>query len=137
MTAIVAAVTALVFVLLLVFIIGRSDDENASAFEAVVRGRTPPQVDEPPSLTSARWLVVNATTAGGLHFRVRPEIVELTEARLRDRHGIDLTHPRAPALLGDQLWAIVRPDAPPPDDRMAPGLSPAMFRSLLDRLEAL
>jgi hypothetical protein len=136
-TAIVAVVTALVFVVLLVFIIGRPGHEAPSAFEHAVRGESPANVDEPPSLTAARWLVVNATTTGGLYFRVRPAIVELTEARLRDRHGIDLTHPRAPELVGEPLWDVVRPDARVPDDRMAPGLSPATFRSLLDRLEAL
>jgi hypothetical protein len=134
---IVVIVSALASILLLM-VLGRTDDAAESAFDAAVRPvPAPPPPDEPASLTAARWLVVNATTSGGLHFRVRPAIADLTEARLRDRHGISLSHPRAPALLGDELWAIVRPDAPAPDDRMAPGLSPSKFRSLLDRLEAL
>ena len=137
MNAIVAVVSALAFILLLMVLIGRRDDATESAFDAAIRPTPAPPPEEPASLTAARWLVVNATTSGGLHFRVRPAIVGLTEARLRDRHGISLSHPRAPALLGDELWAIVRPDAPAPDDRMAPGLSLSKFRSLLDRLEAL
>ena len=137
MTAIVAVATTLVLVVLLAFVIGRTDERSPSAFDAAIRAPSPPAFDEPPSLTSARWLVVNATTAGGLHFRVRPALAELTESRLRDRHGIDLSHPRAPDLLGDELWAIVRPDSPEPADRMAAGLSPAMFRTVLDRLESL
>ena len=137
MNTIVAVVSALAFILLLMVLVGRSDDAAESAFDAAIRPAPTPPPDEPASLTAARWLVVNATTSGGLHFRVRPAIVGLTEARLRDRHGISLSHPRAPALLGDELWAIVRPDAPAPDDRMGPGLSLSKFRSLLDRLEAL
>ena len=137
MNAIVALVSALAFLLLLVVLIGRTDDGAESAFDAAIRPAPAPPPEEPSSLTAARWLVVNATTSGGLHFRVRPAIVALTEDRLRDRHGISLSHPRAPAILGDELWAIVRPDAPAPDDRMGPGLSPSKFRSLLDRLEVL
>jgi hypothetical protein len=72
-----------------------------------------------------------------LHFRVRPVLVELTEARLRSSHGIGLSHPGARTVVGDELWGIVRPDARTPDDRMAPGLSPATLRTLLDRLEML
>jgi hypothetical protein len=137
MTAIVAALTAVAFLVLLMSVFRRSGDESASVFDAAVRPASPLSADEPQSLTAARWLVVNATTAGGLHFRVRPAIIELTEARLRDRHGIDLAHRDAPAIVGEPLWSVVRPDASAPDDRMAPGLSPSTFRSLIDRLEAL
>lgn len=137
MNAIVAAASALAFLLLLVVMVGRTDDATESAFDAATRPKPPHRPEEPASLTAARWLVVNATTAGGLYFRVRPAIVGLTEARLRDRHGIGLSHPRAPSVLGEELWAIVRPDAPAPDDRMAPGLPPSKFRSMLERLEAL
>jgi hypothetical protein len=134
---IVAVVSALAFILLLMVLIGRNDDAGESAFDVAIRPAPVLPPAEPASLTAARWLVVNATTSGGLHFRVRPAIVALTEDRLRDRHGISLSHPRAPTILGEELWAIVRPDAPPADDRMGRGLSPSKFRSLLDRLEAL
>jgi hypothetical protein len=135
--AIVAAVSALAFLVLVAVLMRRAGDDAESAFAAAIRPAPAPAADEPASLTAARWLVVNATTAGGLHFRVRPTIVGLTEDRLRDRHGIDLSHPRAPAILGEELWAVVRPDAPAPHDRMAPGLSLPDFRAMLDRLEAL
>ena len=71
-------------------------------------------VDLGSSATETRRTV----SAGGLHYRVRPVLVELTEARLRDSHGIDLAHPRAATVVGDALWPIVRPDAPVPHDRM-------------------
>ena len=136
MSALVVGFSALAFVLLLVLLANRGDDAPPS-FDAVVRAPAAPSPPEPPSFKSARWLVVNAATAGGLHFRVRPTLVELTEARLRSSHDIDLAHPSARTVLGDALWGIVRPDARPPDDRMAPGLSPSMLRTLLDRLETL
>jgi hypothetical protein len=68
---------------------------------------------------------------------VRPTLVELTDARLRDRHGLDLGHPNAGALVGEPLWSIVRPDARAPDNRMESGLTPTAMRAVLDRLDAL
>ena len=137
MSALVVGFSALAFVLLLVLLVARGDAGAEPAFDAAVRARGAPTPEEPASLKSARWLVVNAVSAGGLHFRVRPVLVELTAARLRASHGIDLTHPDAPAVVGDPLWQIVRPDAPAPNDRMAPGMSPSMLRTVLDRLEML
>ena len=137
MSALVVGVSAIAFVVVLVLLFEGGDVGADPAFDAAVRAPAASAAEEPASLKSARWLVVNASTAGGLHFRVRPVLVELTEARLRGSHGMDLTHPGAPAVLGDALWAIVRPDARSPDNRMAPGLSPSMLRPILDRLETL
>ena len=137
MSALIVGFSALAFVLLLLLLVDRRDVDAEPAFEAAVRARVPPPLEEPASLKSARWLVVNAVSAGGLHYRVRPVLVELTVARLRDSHGIDLAHPRAATVVGDALWQIVRPDAPAPHDRMAPGMSPSMLRDALDRLEML
>ena len=136
MSALVVGFSALAFALLLVLLVDRGHDD-APSFAAVVRAPAAPAPPEPASFKSARWLVVNAATAGGLHFRVRPVLVELTEARLRSSHGIDLAHSGAQTVVGDALWGIVRPDARAPDDRMAPGLTPSMLRTLLDRLETL
>lgn len=136
MSVLVVGLSALAFVLLLVLLVDRDDDRPPS-FDAIVRTPAAPPPEEPPSFKAARWLVVNASTAGGLHFRVRPVLIELADARLRANHGIDLRHRAAQTVVGDALWAIVRPDARPPDDRMAPGLSPSMLRSVLDRLEVL
>jgi len=137
MSVIIVVLSAAAFIGLLTLLVGRGSGDEAPTFDAIVRAHPEARPDEPASLKSARWLVVNAATAGGLHFRVRPTLVELTDARLRNNHGIDLKHPGAQAVVGDSLWAIVRPDARPPDDRMAPGLSPSMLRVILDRLEML
>lgn len=137
MSVAVVALSATAFVVLLTLLAGRGDDDAPPTFDAIVRTPAAPPPDEPASFKSARWLVVNAATAGGLHFRVRPILVELTDARLRANHGMHLHHPGAPAVVGDSLWTLVRPDARPPDDRMAPGLSPSMLRVVLDRMELL
>ena len=137
MSAIVVGLSAIAFAVLLLLLFDRGDKGGEPAFDAAVRTPAAAPPEEPASLKSARWLIVNASTAGGLHFRVRPVFIELTEARLRASHGMDLAHPGAPAVLGEALWAIVRPDARSPDNRMAPGLSPSMLRPVLDRLETL
>lgn len=137
MTASVVVLTATAFLVVIVLLVRRVGGDTAPALDAALRSADPPVPKEPASLTSARWLVANASTAGGLHFRVRPVLVELTDARLRRQHGLDLAHPGAGAVVGEDLWAIVRPDALAPDDRMAPGISLATLAAALDRLERL
>ena len=136
MSALVVVAAALVVLLLLALLVDRDATDDSVFTATLARGAAPPE-EQPASLTAARWLVVNASTTGGLHFRARPVLTELTDARLRAGHGIDLAHPRAAALVGEPLWSIVRPDAPTPDDRMARGLTPGAMRAALDRLEAL
>ncbi len=137
MTASMVVLCAAAFLAVIVVLMQRDDAEATSAFEDTVGVAKPTAPKEPDGLTAARRLVGNAGTAGGLHFRVRPALVELTEARLRRHHGIDLSHLRAAEVVGEELWVIVRPDAPAPHDRMAPGMSIATFSAALDRLERL
>jgi hypothetical protein len=136
MTWIIVAITGLAVAILLVFLV---DERGArdTAFNRATQRVRPRADDQPKSLVDAHRLVVNAGTAGGLHFRVRPALIELTDARLRRGHGVDLTHPTAGTIVGEPLWSIVRPDARAPHDRMAAGLDPATFRAALDRLEEL
>jgi hypothetical protein len=43
----------------------------------------------------------------------------------------------ARTLLGDEGYALVRPDRAPPEDRFAPGPSLAAVERLVERMEAL
>ena len=43
----------------------------------------------------------------------------------------------AQALLGPELWELVRPDVRPPDDRTAPGVPIAAVERIVDDLERL
>jgi hypothetical protein len=73
-----------------------------------------------------------------LHRRLRPILREIAAQRLTAGHGIDLDgRPEAArALLGEEIWELVRPDRPHPDELTASRLDAAGLRRVLDALEA-
>lgn len=78
----------------------------------------------PASLARVEREVTLATgTAFDVHFRLRPVLEPLAASLLLGR-GVDVEREpaRAQALLGPDVWELVRPDRPAPDDRTAPGL---------------
>jgi hypothetical protein len=85
-----------------------------------------------------RALEGGATSAGDLHFKLRPLLRSIAAARLGAR-GIDLDGRPAEArrLLGDELWELVRADRPRPGDMFARGPELVGVQRLLERLEAL
>jgi hypothetical protein len=40
-------------------------------------------------------------------------------------------------LLGDETWELVRPDRPPPEDRLARGIPPEALGRVVGTLEAI
>jgi hypothetical protein len=59
-----------------------------------------------------------------LHHQFRRRLRRLAADRLEADHGVDLDADRESArrLLGEQAWALLRPDLEPPDDRFGPGM---------------
>ena len=106
-------------------------------------GSTPEREEEvPASLRDFEFACRFATMPTGaydLHFRLRPVLAELAAHRLRSGHGVDLyTAPQtARVLLGEELWEVVRPERPVPDDKKGPGLSSAALKEMVSRLETL
>jgi hypothetical protein len=80
----------------------------------------------------------SGTSALDVHTRLRPVLVEIAEARL-GRRGLRLDRDaeEARALLGPEVWELVRPDRPAPASRDAPGLRPGELEQVLDALEAV
>jgi hypothetical protein len=76
--------------------------------------------------------------AGELHRGLRPVLREIAAVRLRAA-GIRLDEDQdaARAKLGDELWGLVRPGRPPPEDRLASGLRRDALSRLLTGLERL
>ncbi len=78
-------------------------------------------------------------TAFDVHYRLRPALREVAEHRLATRRGIDLE--RAPeaaqAVLGDETWAIVRPDRERPAYHHAPGVTLERVRLAVEALERI
>ncbi len=84
-----------------------------------------------------RWQV---STAGDVHFRLRPVLREVAAHRLRHGPRVDLDGSPAVArrLLGEVAFEVVRPDRPAPPDRLAPGrVTLAELAGIVERLEAL
>ena len=80
------------------------------------------------------------TTAGDFHVRLRPVLTDLARQRLATK-GLRLDLPRhrerAEALLGPEVYALVRPGLPPPDDRFAPGPGARAVEQAVAALERL
>lgn len=74
-----------------------------------------------------RELTLATSNAGNVHDRLRPLLYEIAQARL----GRDATRAR----LGDETWELIRPDAPEPHNRSAPGLSLRTIRRVIETLE--
>jgi hypothetical protein len=116
-------------------VVSGARDRAPSRFEhELLRRRLPPS--RPAELVRVEREVTLATAnQGHVYSRLRPLLREIVEARL----GVDLDrNPEAGrAQLDEETWAIVRPDAPPPADRSAPGLPLRRIRALIDGLERL
>jgi hypothetical protein len=98
--------------------------------------RAPPDSGEP---ALARELELSTYSAFHLHTRVRPVFRDVAAHRLRTRYGVELdAEPgRARELVGAAVWDVVRPDRPPPADRLARGPSVTELRLVVDELEAI
>jgi hypothetical protein len=77
-------------------------------------------------------------TAGDVQVRVRPLLREIAAPLLR-REGVrlDSEPQQARAVLGEELWDVVRPDRPRPQDWRAPGITLPELERLVQRLERL
>src|SRR2546423_4904413 len=72
-----------------------------------------------------------------LHVRLRPVLREIAAHRLLKQYGVDLDGEpaRARELIGTSAWSHVRPDRPPPADRLAPGPPLSELRDVVAELE--
>jgi hypothetical protein len=84
-----------------------------------------------------REVELGGASAYDLHYRLRPTLRELAGGLLAARRGIDLDREpdRARAVLGEEVWELVRAGREPPDDRRAPGLPPEGLARVVSTLE--
>jgi hypothetical protein len=103
--------------------------------------RTPRHTREPVAELERieREVSMAASTAFDVHFRLRPRVQRIARQLLAARRGVDIaTQPEtARRLLGEETWAVVRPDVDPPADRSGPGLDAGRLRAVVTSLEAL
>jgi hypothetical protein len=94
---------------------------------------------EPGELSLTRDLELSTWSAFHLHTRVRPVLREIAAHRLLARYAVDLDGeaPRARELVGASAWELVRPDRPPPRDRLSAGPPLGELRRVVEELEAI
>ncbi|GEM_PF-3037904 len=112
-----------------------------SALEAALSAPPPPGPARPRSLRDLEvTLRLAASRQGGqdVYFRLRPLLRRVAERRLRAGRLVELdAEPvRAKALLGDELWELLRPDASPPAQG-ARGAPVSTLAEWVERLEGL
>lgn len=108
-------------------------------FERALRARRPPEPSESAFAGMEQEIALATATADHAHRRLLPLLRTAAAARLATRHGFELERrpDLAQQLLGEQVWALLRPDRPKPDDRFGPGLSRDEIAAVIDRLETL
>jgi len=115
-----------------------AEPERSSAFDRALAAMRAP-APEPDESTLVRELELSTYNTFHFHARLRPLLRDIAAHRLRARYGVELdAEPgRAREFVATEAWEVVRPDRPPPDDRLAAGPTAAELRMLVDELEAI
>jgi hypothetical protein len=113
--------------------------EPASRFEQALRRRKPRSAQPEELLRMERELVLGSADADHAHRRLLPLLRATAAARIAARHGFELARrpEAARALLGEDVWELLRPDRPEPEDRHGPGLPQARIAAVIERVESL
>lgn len=111
----------------------------ASRFEQAFRRRKPASSQPEELLRMDRELVLGSADADHAHRRLLPLLRDTAAARIASRHGFELERrpEAARALLGEDVWELLRPDRPEPPDRHAEGVPHKSIVAVIERLEAL
>jgi len=98
--------------------------------------RHPPDSGE---LTMVNDVQQSVASTFHLHTRLRPILREIAAHRLSMRFGVDLQREpdRARELIGVEAWDLVRPERPPPSDRLAPGPPASQLSKVVEQLEGI
>jgi hypothetical protein len=93
--------------------------------------------ETPPELARIeRVVVMSAAQQFDLHYRLRPVLREIALARLAERGlQLDSGSPAVREQLGPELWELLRPDRPAPEDRHRRGVGLDGIERLVARLE--
>jgi hypothetical protein len=112
--------------------------EDESLLEEAMEPEQPEPARIPELERLEREVALAASREFDLHFRLRPVLREIVEARL-ERRGVQLDSesPRVRELLGDELFELTAADREPPANRQAPGLPLADLERTVERMERL
>jgi hypothetical protein len=86
-----------------------------------------------------RAVLLSASSAFDVHYRLRPILREIAAQRLASRRGLSLDNDgeAARALAGEEAWELIRPDREPPHLRHAAGLPAAQLSEVVAALERI
>lgn len=104
------------------------------------RRRRASYIDLPPDLESLQLAVeLSMSSEFDRHYRLRPWVIETAHGLLASRQSVSLAlHPeQAAALLGPDVWELVRPERPEPPGRGRRELDPAELDRLVAALERI
>ena len=113
--------------------------ERASRFEQALRRRKPTSLQPEELLRMDRELVLGSADADHAHRRLLPLLRATAAARIAARHGFQLERrpEAARALLGEEVWDLLRPDRPEPKDRHGAGVPRERVVAVIERVESL
>jgi hypothetical protein len=135
----VVLATALVLVALIRHSREQGASDAARRFEDALRGRKPAAAQAAELLRMERELVLGTASADHAQRRLLPLLRTAAAARLAARHGFELARrpEAARAVLGEDVWELLRPDRPEPTDRHGPGIPRERIAAVIERLESL
>jgi len=109
-----------------------------SAFDAAFQPAARTRARPAPLERAEREVALGRGTAFDVHYRLRPSL-RAVAAGLLLRRGVDLERSpgRAAELVGPDVWELIRPDRPAPDDRAATGIPLDALERAVDELERL
>ena len=135
----VVIVTGIVLIALIRHSSARSWPEPPRRFEQALRTPSPAAAQTAEFLRMERELDLGVAGAAHAHRRLLPLLRAAAAARLASRHGIELERrpDAARAMLGDDVWELLRPDRPEPEDRHGPGVPREQVAAAIEAVESL
>jgi hypothetical protein len=135
----IVIVTGIVLVTLIRHSRERNWPDPPRPFEQALRARKPATSQAAEFLRMERELDLGVAGAAHAHRRLLPLLRAAAAARLSSRPGIELEQrpDAARTLLGDDVWELLRPDRPEPEDRHGPGVPREQVAAAIEAVEAL
>jgi hypothetical protein len=132
-------VTALVLVVLIQHSREPNRPRHVARFEQALRRRKPADSEPVELLRMERELLLGIADADHAHRQLLPLLRAAAASRLSAHHGLELERrpEAARALLGEDVWELLRPDRPPPADRHGPGVPRERVVAVIERVESL
>ena len=126
--------SAAVFALVRVLVAGRPSCRAGAAGPVRRLTQRLPELER-----TERAVLLSASNAFDVHYRLRPILREIAEQRLATRRGLSLDDDvtAARAVVGEETWELVRGDREPPELRFGPGVQAAELGEVVAALERI